>query len=400
MLKTLEVKNYKGFKELTKIDYKPLTLIFGENNAGKSSIARLLPSIKKTCYQKKQGVAFYPVEIHKTLPSTEFFYNINRPFELTFKFEDINFKYEIFLVENELKVISLFVNDEKIIEFDPILKKYKNNENILNLEFKSLFIENIPSNNVNEPAQFFEIITNNLNELITKIYWIGPIRHIPQPIEKMALTQLKMSPDGSEATQILAVSFFGNQKVFKSVNEWFIKLFKQQLILKETGLGRHKMFAIGLSPAEQVEPMVSIADSGTGISQILPILVLLAQAKAGELGVNPFLIFENPDLHLQDIIHAGLGEIFTEIIKSEYKPFIVVETHSENLLLSMQLSVAKEDLKDSDISIYWAKKINDSNLLEKITINENAVLSQNWELDAFRTNVNISREIFNVLRAK
>lgn len=66
----------------------------------------------------------------------------------------------------------------------------------------------------------------------------------------------------------------------------------------------------------------------------------------------------------------------------------------------MQLSVVKEDLKDSDISIYWAKKIGDSNLLEKITINENAVLSQNWALDAFRTNVNISREIFNVLRAK
>jgi len=400
MLKDLVIKNYKGFKDETTIEFRPLTLVFGENNAGKSSIVRILPSIKKTCYQKKQGVAFYPVEIYKTLPSTEFFNNINRPFELKFNFNDINFKYEIFIVDNELKIISLGINDNEIINFDSASNTYKIGLDIIDIELKNLLIDKIENLIEDNLKSTLSSINEKIISLISKIYWIGPIRHIPQPIEKLALAQSKMSPDGMEATQILAASFFDDQKVFNTVREWFIKIFKQQIILKETGLGRHKMFAIGLSPVENTEPMVSIADCGTGISQILPILVLLAQAKEGKLGMNPFLIFENPDLHLQDVIHAELGLIFSQISQCQYKPYIIIETHSENLLLSMQLAVAKEELSNKDISIYWAKKIGDSNILDPITINENAVLSENWSLDAFRTNVHISRQIFNVLRAK
>jgi AAA15 family ATPase/GTPase len=42
----LTVQNYKAFKEEAVFSIKPLTLVFGENNAGKSSLVRLIPSVE------------------------------------------------------------------------------------------------------------------------------------------------------------------------------------------------------------------------------------------------------------------------------------------------------------------------------------------------------------------
>src|SRR5215469_9372438 len=42
MLTSLEIKNFKGFAGRQRIDFSPVTLLFGPNNAGKSTILQAL----------------------------------------------------------------------------------------------------------------------------------------------------------------------------------------------------------------------------------------------------------------------------------------------------------------------------------------------------------------------
>ena len=42
MLKSLEIENFKAFGERNRIEFAPITLLFGENSAGKSDPVRNL----------------------------------------------------------------------------------------------------------------------------------------------------------------------------------------------------------------------------------------------------------------------------------------------------------------------------------------------------------------------
>ena len=52
-LKSFEVENYRAFVEPAKVELKELTLLFGYNNAGKSALARVLPLLRDSCFERR-----------------------------------------------------------------------------------------------------------------------------------------------------------------------------------------------------------------------------------------------------------------------------------------------------------------------------------------------------------
>ncbi len=60
MLKAIELENFKAFGERCRIELAPITLIFGENSAGKSSILQALHVLKQTRVNRSSGVALLP----------------------------------------------------------------------------------------------------------------------------------------------------------------------------------------------------------------------------------------------------------------------------------------------------------------------------------------------------
>ena len=60
MLKAIEIENFKAFGERVKIDFAPITLIFGENSAGKSTILQSLNLLKQTIEARDYGAALLP----------------------------------------------------------------------------------------------------------------------------------------------------------------------------------------------------------------------------------------------------------------------------------------------------------------------------------------------------
>jgi hypothetical protein len=60
MLNSYELENFKAFGERVRIEFAPITLIFGENSAGKSSILQSLNLLKQTRESREHGSLLLP----------------------------------------------------------------------------------------------------------------------------------------------------------------------------------------------------------------------------------------------------------------------------------------------------------------------------------------------------
>lgn len=60
MIKRLQIKNFKGWKDTGPIRLAPITLFFGANSSGKSSIGQFLMMLKQTVEYPDRKAVFYP----------------------------------------------------------------------------------------------------------------------------------------------------------------------------------------------------------------------------------------------------------------------------------------------------------------------------------------------------
>ena len=92
--------------------------------------------------------------------------------------------------------------------------------------------------------------------------------------------------------------------------------------------------------------LVSIADVGFGVSQVLPVLVALIVAEPGQL-----VYLEQPELHLHPRAQVALAQVLAAAAKRGVR--VVAETHSSLLLLAIQTLVAEGDLSPELVKLHW-----------------------------------------------
>lgn len=59
MLKSMQIRHFKAWKDTGKIRLAPLTVIFGANSAGKSSLGHLLLALKQTAISSDRRRALH-----------------------------------------------------------------------------------------------------------------------------------------------------------------------------------------------------------------------------------------------------------------------------------------------------------------------------------------------------
>jgi predicted ATPase len=95
---------------------------------------------------------------------------------------------------------------------------------------------------------------------------------------------------------------------------------------------------------------VNVAAMGEGVSQILPIIARCIWGEEDEC-----LLVEQPELHLHPALQAELGDLFIDVAKAGHRQ-ILVETHSEHLLLRVRRRIAEGSLKPNQVSILFVEK--------------------------------------------
>lgn len=94
-------------------------------------------------------------------------------------------------------------------------------------------------------------------------------------------------------------------------------------------------------------PEVLLTDVGFGVSQVLPVLTLLYYVPEGST-----VILEQPEIHLHPLAQAHLADLILNVAMHR-RVQIILESHSEHLLLRLQRRIAEEVAGPEDVKLYF-----------------------------------------------
>ena len=121
---------------------------------------------------------------------------------------------------------------------------------------------------------------------------------------------------------------------------------------------------------------VLLPDVGFGVSQVLPVLVLLAYVPKGSV-----VILEQPELHLHPSVQSGLADIILETARVR-RAQVIVESHSEHLLTRLQRRIAEEEYPNEGLALYFCSNTKGVSRVKPLEVDSFGRIS-NWPRDFF-----------------
>ena len=89
-----------------------------------------------------------------------------------------------------------------------------------------------------------------------------------------------------------------------------------------------------------------LTDVGFGVSQVLPVLVLLYYVPEGST-----VLMEQPEIHLHPAVQSGLADVMLHVANVRNIQ-IIVESHSEHLMRRLQRRVSEGKVSSEDVKLY------------------------------------------------
>ena len=134
-----------------------------------------------------------------------------------------------------------------------------------------------------------------------------------------------------------------------------------------------------------VGSQINFASAGRGSQAILPVVTLL---KAAQLGlIDPKLaIIEEPEAHLHPSAHTSVAELLAESSRSLQ---ILAETHSENLILRLRRKIATNTLSSADLGLAY---VDENHMQTTIDVDELGGV-RDWPSGVFEYDVEEARAI-------
>jgi len=201
--------------------------------------------------------------------------------------------------------------------------------------------------------------------LVERTYYIGPLREYPQ---RYYIASGEYPRDvglrGEHTVEVIYADFKRRVALYERLKSWVNKMgIARDIRLKPVAEG---IYTLTVSdPRQEID--VNITDIGFGASQLLPIIVEGIYATRGSL-----LLIEQPEIHLHPRLQAMLADFFIELAKEGKQ--IIIETHSEHLLLRLQRRIAENMISNRDIAVYYFELTSSGTKISPITIDECGML--------------------------
>jgi predicted ATPase len=439
MLTKLHISGFKNWRDSSEIRLAPLTVFFGTNSSGKSSLLQFLLMLRQTSESPDRrrvihlGDQSTPVELG-TFRDTAYGHDLTRPTEFSF---DWNLPSSLKISDplTDAEFVGKSISFSCAVAFDqkgqaPRVTKLEyelhGSSDPLRVSLKAkdaqgsswrqFQIESTPYKLVRnqgrpwalpEPIRFYGFpeevsayyqnasftsdLAFSLEEELRRIQYLGPLRTNP----KRSYIWSGEIPDhvgwsGDRVVEaVLAAtdrrigSGYKKPKVaFQVVIAKWLKTMGLLESFTVRPIAEHRKDYEVLVKTSHSTTEVTLPDVGFGVSQVLPVIVECFYAQP-----NTTVLLEQPEIHLHPSVQSALADLFIETVQSkengtERAVQLIVESHSEHLLRRLQRRVAEGAIRPEQVALYFCKRGQNGSVIEPLEINLFGDI-KNWPDDFF-----------------
>jgi len=363
MIKTISFKNYKIYKSKQTLELRPITILIGKNNSGKSAVVKL-PTMIAGSLRGKFSVPLKPE---------------NDDIYLGSSYEDLVYNRNIvdvleFDISNDAEKLSISTFGDRSNKI--FFSKYILNGSEVDLKTNTFkgFIQD---------GKRFKTLNLNYD-------YVGPIRRPPSINYPNNSNEYKrIGIEGENAYPILIQMSESKDPVFEKISQWYKDNFEGWGLKVSQIVGSIHTYDITLSH-NNLNP-VNLLNVGQGIHQALPLIVRSYMPVEKET----LIIIEEPETHLHPAAHGSLAQRFVESSEDKNKSYLI-ETHSQNFVLRMRRLVAEGKLDKDDLGIYYVHfdEFAKESFLKKIEVDDEGEVAW-WPEGIFSESLNEVIEIRN-----
>jgi len=437
MLTKLHLKNFKAWKDTGPIRLAPLTVIFGANSAGKSSLGHLLLALKQTALSTDRKRALHLGDAN-TLIDLGTFTDCMHGHDLSNSL-DFSLGWNLpkpLEIRDPLQPDQRYVGDQ--LELDVSLTAGKSDQP----EVTSLHYELVNANDtvldvtvargedrkfslestqyqfrmadgrkwpLEEPEKFYRVSELSMarfknagfltdfalatETMLGSLSYLGPLREHPKRTYQWSGdTPEGVGQNGEYAiAALLAAQNEGRmlnrgprrprQAFAEFIASWLKDLgIIHSFVVKPVAEGRKEYEVLVRTHAKA--PEVKITDVGFGVSQVLPVLI-----QAFYCAPNSTVWMEQPEIHLHPEVQAKLADVFISAIQSREESGprnvqLIIESHSEHFLNRLQRRIAEGEITPKDVAIYFCKRAGSATELEPLEVSLYGEI-ENWPENFF-----------------
>lgn len=437
MLTHLQLKNFKGWKDTKPIKLAPLTVFFGTNSSGKSSIEQFLLMLKQTVDSSDRKMVIFPGDLNTpvNLGSFEemvFGRDVKNDLEFSFEWElsepmTVSDQRSTFSCTGDRMRFeaSLGMAGEKqpLLGVNSFEYQLKNSDALAmsvsverkagtRVEYK---LESAPYELVRKQmkvwplrtpmkfygfpeevalyyqnADFVQDFSLRMERLLRSISYLGPLRSKGQRLYPWAGGEPESV--GYSGEQTIPALLAAKDRQLNAGKKKKRRPFQQFIAEKLQQLELIDKFEVRQISAHRKEyevkvktpgspAWVDLPDVGFGVSQVLPVLVQCFYAKAGSI-----LFIEQPELHLHPRAQSHLADLFIDVLMSredgeDRNIQLIIETHSEHFLHRLQRRIAEASadrpISTDQVAAYFAHTTGAEAKLEPLKLDLFGNI-QNW----------------------
>jgi len=390
-LTSIRLRNFKCFQDSGDIPLAPLTVIFGRNNTGKSSILHSLLLLRQTLdapmYEPRlnlkgltdAGTYADLVHQHRSKQHVIMHFGITAPLSrggkalvrrngrLQLEFASgepepprlVRMRIENGVIE-PLEVrrsvgaggpYELFIGEESA-----------GNQKEARFFFTARnflpFIDDEPKR-VGHPnyrrqrsREFARFVLRSFMETLQKIRALGAFRRPPERrYEYGGRVPEAVDTAGANVVSALIEDMTRRRhpgELLRSVNRWLRNVGRIRLLPLRRISKSARLFEIRLKDTDSGR-WANFADVGFGIGQALPVFVEGLRTSPG----GTFLVQE-PEIHLHPDAQFGMADFLVDLALSGRR--VIAETHSEHLLLRIRHAIVTGKLRRSNVSVIYVDK--------------------------------------------
>jgi len=436
MIQDFRIAGFKCWRDTGRVALAPLTLLFGANSAGKSSLGHWLLALKQTAQSADRRRALNLGDERSlvdlgTFEDCIFRHDLTQPLqfslrwslpdalsvrdpltEVTLRGSDLGLDASLgadAMGQPEMRALRYRLLDGHAERLSVMLEPGADGG--LELAAAGYDLVRAPGREraLDAPEKFYRIGESTiarfanagfvsdfalaLEEILGRLSYLGPLREAPRRIYAWSGDAPDdLGPRGEYA--VAAILAAGSQRrSIALASEQMPRAFAEVIAAQLQQLGVISAFSVApVAPGRREyevlirthadASLVRLTDVGFGVSQLLAPVVQAFYCPA-----HSVVWMEQPELHLHPQVQANLADLFIDAIHAHENGCprgvqLIIESHSEYLLNRLQRRIAERRLHPDEVAVYFCSQGRNGARIERLRMDEDGEIA-NWPVDFF-----------------